>query len=118
MNKEKLTMMVPFRWIGMTWIPLLIVAVLPSDLFYFLIKVVLLFWVFITIVSIWKHADRWTTKGYQTLQAFVTQNTILFAVILFLSFPKWVNSAISIWMMATFFTKFNQIKKANKKIQE
>ncbi len=116
MNNHRLEKIVPIRWTAMTWIPLLIIAFFPGGLFFNFIKAILLLWVFITIGSIWKYVDYWTAKGYQTLQAFVTQNTILFAIILFTPIPSWVVGILIVWIMIGFQTKFSQIDEANKVI--
>lgn len=116
MNQEKLTKMVPIRYIGMTWISLIIIAALPTGLFFTLIKTVLFFWVIITVISSWN--NNWIIKGYQTLGAFVTQNTVLFAIILFFNLPSWVDSLLILWMIIGFQTKFSQIKEANAAIKK
>lgn len=116
MNNEKLTKIIPIKYVGMTWIPLIVIALLPAGLIYTLIKAILLFWVIIEVFSSWK--DYWIVKGYQTLGAFVTQSTVLFAIILFINLPSWVDSLLTLWIVVGFFTKFGQVKEANEIIEK
>jgi len=112
MEEENLLKIIPIRYIGMTWIPLIIVALFPGGWFFSIIKAILLFWVIITVGSSWKY--NWIVEGHQALGIFVTQNTFLFAVILFFNLSSKFNLLIIVWILIGFFAKFSRIKKTNK----
>lgn len=116
MKNAKLEKIVIIRSVLMTWIPLLIIFLLPGSTPFSLIKIVLIILVIITVLSFWEYNFWWIAKGYETLEAFITQQTILFAILLFIQIPSLVKGILILWIINGFYTKFSQINQSNKTI--
>lgn len=108
---ERLSKMPLIRFTGFTLIPVFIIYALPNIWWGLILKAILVFWLIVTIIA--SHSPMWSK--YETLGAFVTWNTLLFAVLLWLGEPNWLRFILSFLLVLSFATQFHQIDKANKK---
>ena len=107
----KLEVAPSLRLVGMTWIPIIIIYLLPQTTWGFILKAVLL--LFVVIVIVGSFSSFW--DRYETMGAFVTMQTVWLAGFLWipnsLSFLRYVFVFLIILGIAT---KFKQIGHINK----
>lgn len=109
-SELKLQKIIPIRYVVSSWVPLLLIAVLPSSPLLYLLKFVFVIWIVLNVVSSFR--DYW--KDYETLGAFVTINTVLFAAMLFFNLPSWLGTLFVCEFFLSFATMFRHIDKFNR----
>lgn len=109
-NPEKLSKLIPIRFMGMSWVPLIVIYWLPTYWWGYILKIILAIWILGVIKS--SFSPMW--EKYETLGAFVTLNTIWLTAILWIHNPSWISYVFSFLIVLGFMTKFHQIDKSNK----
>lgn len=107
---EQLSKMPLIRFVGLTWVPVLIVYALPNTWWGLLLKAILIIWIIVVIRA--SFSPTWAK--YETLGAFLIFNTACFAGLLWIANPDWFRYVFSFLLVLSFATQFHQIDNANK----
>ena len=110
---EPLDKMVPFRVVGMSWAPLLLIYFLPNSWWGIILKIVA--GIILLVVWVSTFSPMWNT--YQTLGAFTILNTVYLAGILWLGSATWPIYVFSFLIVLAFMTKLKFINDYNRDIR-
>ena len=110
-NIENLSRMVPVRLVMMAYVPLFLTSLLSNNWLGLTLKILSILWALIPIKAAF--SSMW--EKYEFLGAFVTLNTIWFAILVFANGPGWLNFVLGFLIVIGFGTMFKHIGRINKR---
>lgn len=113
-SKGYLDWMVPIRFIGMTWVPLIAIYWLPNPWWGITLKIILGLWILNTLRA--SFDQMW--NEYDHLFAFVVFNNLYLAGILWLQKPSWLIYISSLLIVVAFSVMYKHINDHNKKLRD